>query len=262
MIRGLKRATTRAEQVENLVALGYELPGHVAIIMDGNGRWAKRRGLPRTAGHREGVKSVRAVVEAAGKLKIDYLTLYTFSKENWRRPMMEVSTLMKLLVSSLRSEIDELMEKNVRLRTLGDLTDMPEAVQEELIEAVERTRFNTGLNLNLALSYGARSEIVSAVKDIARRVCRGELYLEDIDDSVIAEALYTKDIPDPDLLIRTSGEQRISNFLLWQIAYSELYITKTHWPDFREEAFCKALISYMQRERRFGKTSEQLQQQK
>jgi undecaprenyl diphosphate synthase len=233
------------DELQSMLEQGYELPQHVAIIMDGNGRWAKQRALPRAAGHREGVKSVRSV-------------LYTFSKENWQRPAMEVSMLMKLLVTSLRSEIDEMMEKNVRLNTLGDLNDLPPFVREELIDGMERTKHNTGLKLNLALSYGARSEIVAAVKEVARRVRDGELYLEDIDEEIFSDSLYTQNIPDPDLLIRTSGEQRISNFLLWQLAYSELYITRTYWPDFRKEEFCGALINYIYRERRFGMVSEQL----
>ncbi len=258
MISLLERTPTKKNELESLLDEGYELPQHVAIIMDGNGRWAKRRSLPRTAGHREGVKSVRAIVESAGKLKIGFLTLYTFSKENWRRPVAEVSMLMRLLVSSLKKEINELIDKNVRLHTLGDLNDLPPFAKDELLEAEERTKKNTGLNLNLALSYGGRSEIVSAVKNIVRRVMDGQIYVEDIDNEIFANSLYTKDIPDPDLLIRTSGEQRISNFLLWQLAYSELYMTHTNWPDFREEEFCEALLSYMRRERRYGRVSEQL----
>ena len=254
----MKKFSTHWEELQSMVDQGYELPTHVAIIMDGNGRWAKQRALPRAAGHREGVKSVRSIVEAAGELKIDFLTLYTFSKENWQRPAMEVSLLMKLLVSSLRSEIDELMENNVRLNTLGDLNDLPSFAREELISGMERTRNNTGLKLNLALSYGGRSEILSAVKEVARKVRDGELYLEDIDDEIFSDSLYTKNIPDPDLLIRTSGEQRISNFLLWQLAYSEIYITRTFWPDFRKEEFYESLVSFMRRERRFGMVSEQL----
>lgn len=254
----MKKFSTNWEELQSMLDQGYELPQHVAIIMDGNGRWAKQRALPRAAGHREGVKSVRAIVEVAGELGIDFLTLYTFSKENWQRPEMEVSLLMKLLVTSLRNEIDELAEKNVRLNTIGDLNDLPAFAREELINGMERTRHNTGLKLNLALSYGGRSEIVSAVRELARRVRDAELYLEDIDEEIFSDALYTKNIPDPDLLIRTSGEQRISNFLLWQLAYSELYITRTYWPDFRKEEFCEALVSYFRRERRFGLISEQV----
>jgi len=245
-------------ELQRLIDQGYELPRHVAIIMDGNGRWAKRRLLPRAAGHREGVRSVKAIVKAVGALKIDHLTLYTFSKENWGRPATEVSTLMKLLVSSLKKELQELIEQNVRLQTIGDLNDLPPAARDELESAIETTRHNSGLTLNLALSYGSRSEILNATKEIARRVRDGELYLEDLDSEMFEDALYTRNIPDPDLLIRTSGEQRISNFLLWQIAYSEIYITDTQWPAFREKQLNTALISYLQRERRYGKTSEQL----
>ncbi|RMF59313.1 MAG: isoprenyl transferase [Calditrichaeota bacterium] len=260
MLRIGKRHSSKREELQALLDQGYELPRHVAIIMDGNGRWAKRRGLPRAAGHREGVKSVKAVVQAAGEVGIDVLTLYTFSKENWRRPVSEVSTLMKLLVSALRKEIDELMENNVRLSVIGDLYDLPDFARDEMLEGIQRTRHNTGLTLNLALSYGGRTEIVHAMKDIARRVAEGELFWEDIDEEIISQSLYTRNLPDPDLLIRTSGEQRISNFLLWQIAYAELYITRTLWPDFRKREFYEALISYMRRERRFGMVSEQLAQ--
>ena len=259
MIGVLKRVSTKKEELENLIDSGFKLPEHVAIIMDGNGRWAKRRTLPRTAGHREGVKSVRSIVQAAGELNIEFLTLYTFSKENWRRPVAEVSMLMRLLVSSLKKEIRELSDKNVRLHALGDLNDLPPFARDELLEAEEITRNNTGLNLNLALSYGGRSEIVSAVKKMVHKVMDGQIYVEDIDDDAFSDCLYTKNIPDPDLLIRTSGEQRISNFLLWQLAYSELYLTHTCWPDFRKEAFYEALITYMNRERRYGMVSEQIQ---
>lgn len=258
MIGAVKRSESNEAELRYLVEQGYQLPRHVAIIMDGNGRWAKRRGLPRAAGHREGVKSVRTIVEICGELNVDYLTLYTFSKENWQRPRNEVSTLMRLLVSSLRNEIDELMDKNVRLQVFGDLGDLPDFAAAEMRDGIERTRHNTGLTLNLALSYGSRAEIVSAVKDVARRVRDGEIFIDEIDDRLFSDALFTRDIPDPDLLIRTSGEQRISNFLLWQLAYSELYITPVFWPDFRREEFCKAMLSYGQRERRFGRVSEQL----
>lgn len=258
MIGVRKRFSTKEEELKALVERGFVLPRHVALIMDGNGRWAKRRRLPRAAGHREGVRSVRSVIEIAGELGIDYITLYTFSKENWQRPANEVSTLMKLLVNSLRNEIDELMRKNVRLQVIGDLNDLPPFAAEQMQEGVERTRHNSGLTLNLALSYGSRNEIVAAAKDIARRVRDGEIYVEDIDDEIFSEYLYTRNMPDPDLLIRTSGEQRISNFLLWQLAYSEIYITGTHWPDFRRQEFCEAILNYAGRERRFGMVSEQV----
>ena len=236
-----------------------DLPHHVAIIMDGNGRWATRRGLPRVAGHRAGVKSVRAVVEVAGELGIRVLTLYTFSKENWGRPVNEVSTLMKLLASTMKKEINELHEKNVQVRVTGDLEDLPPFALENVLEGVEKTKHNTGLILNLALSYGGRAEIIKAVKEIAEKVRDGELYLEDIDEEIFSDYLYTKNLPDPDLLIRTSGEQRISNFLLWQLAYTEIYLTSTLWPDFGKNAFYEALAWYLKRERRFGMISQQAQ---
>jgi len=236
-----------------------ELPHHVAVIMDGNGRWATQRGLPRVAGHHAGVKSVRAVVEAAGELGIGVLTLYTFSKENWQRPVNEVSTLMKLLASTLKKEIHELHQKNVQIRTLGDLDDLPQFVYEQVVEGIEKTKHNTGLILNLALSYGGRSEIMKAVKEIAEKVRDGELYLGDVDEEIFSDFLYSKNLPDPDLLIRTSGEQRISNFLLWQLAYAEIYLTSTLWPDFGKKEFYDALVWYMKRERRFGRISQQIQ---
>ena len=258
MIGLMKQYLSKEDEYKKRIEQGYQVPSHVAIIMDGNGRWAKRRGLPRAAGHREGVKSVRKIVEAAGEVGVGYLTLYTFSRENWQRPASEVSTLMRLLVSSLRNEIEDLMSKNVRLQVFGEMSDLPDFAAQELQEGIERTGNNTGLTLNLALSYGSRTEILSAVKDVARKVRDGELYLEDIDDQVFSDSLYTRNVPDPDLLIRTSGEQRISNFLLWQLAYAELYITRTNWPDFRREQFFEALLTYASRERRFGMISEQL----
>ncbi len=259
-MKGIRsRQSKKLEELQCLLDQGFELPCHVAIIMDGNGRWAKRRGLPRVAGHREGVKSVRAVVEAAGELGIDVLTLYTFSKENWRRPVYEVSTLMNLLVHTLQREIDELHAKNVRFNAIGDLDDLPVEAYECLVRAMERTRDNTGLTLNLAISYGGRSEIVHAVRKIARLVRQGQIAPEDVDEDLIQQHLYTQNLPDPDLLIRTSGESRISNFMLWQSAYTELYLTRTLWPDFRKREFYEALIGYMRRERRFGMVSEQLQ---
>lgn len=236
-----------------------ELPYHVAIIMDGNGRWATKRGLPRVAGHRAGVKSVRAVVEAAGELGVGVLTLYTFSKENWRRPVNEVSTLMKLLASTMKKELNELHEKNVQVRVTGDLEDLPSFALENVLEGVEKTKHNTGLILNLALSYGGRAEIIKAAKEIAEKVKEGELYLGDIDEDIFSDYLYTKNLPDPDLLIRTSGEQRISNFLLWQLAYTEIYLTSTLWPDFGKNEFFEALVWYLKRERRFGMISQQTQ---
>lgn len=258
MFKNGKSPSGKLLQLKKMLEEGHELPRHVAIIMDGNGRWAKRRNLPRAAGHREGIKSVRAIVEAAGDLGIEVLTLYTFSKENWRRPATEVSTLMKLLASTLSKEINELNEKNVRFQVIGDIEDLPQFVYQQVVEGIEKTRHNTGLTLNIALSYGGRAEIVRAVTEIARKVRDGELYLGDVDEDVFSDYLYTKNLPDPDLLIRTSGEQRISNFLLWQLAYSEILLSDTLWPDFRKEDFYDALVCYMKRERRFGMVSDQI----
>lgn len=235
-----------------------KLPRHIAIIMDGNGRWAKQRGLPRIAGHREGVKAVRDIVEACGELGIGVLTLYTFSKENWRRPREEVSALMRLLLRTLRREIDELVRNNVRLMTVGDIENLPGNAREGILEGIEATKQNTGLVLNLALNYGGREEIVSAVRDIAFQVQEGRLKPETINGEMIQHHLHTSQLPDPDLLIRTSGEFRISNFLLWQLAYTEIYITDILWPDFRRKDLYEAIEDYRRRERRFGKVSEQL----
>lgn len=234
------------------------LPRHVAIIMDGNGRWAKQRGLPRVAGHREGINSVRAVVEACGELGIQVLTLYTFSTENWRRPRNEVSALMRLLLETIRSEVDELDKNNVRLMTIGHIEDLPPAARRGVMATVQRLSKNTGLTVNLALSYGGRVEIVDAVRAIAAATLRGELRPEQIDEATVSRYLYTRDIPDPDLLIRTSGELRLSNFLLWQLAYTEIYVTDVFWPDFRKAEFFAAIEAYQRRERRFGRVSEQL----
>jgi undecaprenyl diphosphate synthase len=234
------------------------LPRHVAIIMDGNGRWAKQRGLPRVAGHREGINSVRAVVEACGELGIQVLTLYTFSTENWWRPRNEVSALMRLLLETTRREVDELDKNNVRLMTIGHIEDLPLAARRGMMTTVQRLSKNTGLTVNLALSYGGRVEIVDAVRAIADATLRGELTPEQIDEATVSRYLYTRDIPDPDLLIRTSGELRISNFLLWQLAYTEIYVTDVLWPDFRKAEFFAAIEAYQRRERRFGRVSEQL----
>lgn len=245
-------------ELENLKFNGAKLPQHVAIIMDGNGRWAKKRGLPRVAGHNEGIKSVRAVVEAAGDLDIKVLTLYTFSKENWFRPRNEVSALMKLLVNTIRKEIDELVEKNVQMKAIGNIEDLPESAYRELMFGIERTKHNTGLVLNLAISYGGRQEIIDAVREISQKVKAGLLQPGEIGEQVFSSHLHTYDLPDPDLLIRTSGESRISNFLLWQVAYAEIYVTRTLWPDFRKDAFFDAILNYLTRERRFGRVSEQV----
>ncbi|MDR0796446.1 MAG: isoprenyl transferase [Tannerella sp.] len=237
------------------------LPKHIAIIMDGNGRWAKKNGMDRYMGHKEGVVSVRKISEAVGKLGIDYLTLYTFSTENWNRPKEEIEALMTLMISAIQNESEDLMTNNVRLKIIGDLNLLPPATRESLIQTVERTCSNTGLNLTLALSYSSRWEITEAVKKISAEVKSNLLKIEQIDEETVSEYLCTHGTPDPDLLIRTGGEQRISNYLLWQLAYAELYFTDTYWPDFREESLYAAIVDYQQRERRFGKTGEQIQVQ-
>lgn len=234
------------------------LPNHIAIIMDGNGRWAKMRGKLRIKGHAEGTEAVRKVVEESARLEIDHLTLYAFSSENWNRPTNEVNVLMKLLVSSLRKEFENLTKNNICLKAIGKLTTLPDSVQEELKYVIEQTKSNDGLVLTLALSYGGQNEIVYAVKQIAQKVKNNLISVENVDQSTIIEHLYSRDLPAVDLLIRTSGEQRISNFLPWQIAYAELYFSDTLWPDFTEEDLHKAILNYRKRERRFGKTSEQL----
>jgi undecaprenyl diphosphate synthase len=234
------------------------LPRHIAVIMDGNGRWAKKKGALRIFGHRNAVQSVKDVTEACGELGIQYLTMYAFSTENWARPKEEVDGLMELLVNTLKKEIKTLMDNQVKLHTIGDTSHLPKECQENLQWAKDETKGNDGLTLNLALSYSGRWEIAEAVKKIAADVKLGRLMPEEITDKHIENYLQTSGIPDPELLIRTSGELRISNFLLWQIAYTELYITPTLWPDFRKENLYEAIWSYQQRERRFGKTSEQL----
>ncbi len=228
------------------------LPAHVAIIMDGNGRWAKARHLPRVEGHRQGAESVRTIVRAAGELGVKYLTLYAFSVENWSRPKEEVDTLMKYLARYLKNEIGELNRNNVRLDVIGQVYRLPEFVQQQLKKTMAALSKNNGLSLILALSYGGRTEIVDAVRAIATKVQQGKLDPEEIDEQVISQHLYTKHYPDPDLLIRTSGEMRVSNFLLWQISYAELVVTPTLWPDFRKAQFCEALEEYARRHRRFG----------
>jgi undecaprenyl diphosphate synthase len=235
-----------------------EIPKHVAIIMDGNGRWAKKKGKQRVLGHRQGAKSVREIVEESAKTGIKYLTLYAFSTENWRRPLDEVNILMKLLLNSLKKEFQRLIENKIRLNAIGNLTSLPEAVREELDYVIDKTKHNKGMVLTLALNYGAQEEITQAMKSIAEKVKNSIISPEKVDQSMINEHLYTRNLPPVDLLIRTSGEERISNFLLWQIAYAELYFTKTLWPDFNKVDLHKALETYNKRERRFGKTSEQL----
>ncbi|QCX37478.1 isoprenyl transferase [Aureibaculum algae] len=234
-------------------------PKHVAIIMDGNGRWAKQKGMLRVFGHRNGVKAVKQTVEAASEIGIEVLTLYAFSTENWNRPKTEVKALMKILVSSLKDELETFQQNNIRLQTIGQTQNLPKKAQKELLEVIELTKNNTSMVLNLALSYGSREEIVNTIKNISKKVVNKQLSIEEIDENIINNHLYTFTLPDVDFLIRTSGEKRISNFLLWQIAYAELYFTDVLWPDFRKEDFFKAILDYQCRERRFGKISEQIQ---
>ncbi|MFK7781364.1 isoprenyl transferase [Psychroserpens sp.] len=235
-----------------------KLPKHLAIIMDGNGRWAKQKGMIRVIGHENGTKSVRDVVEASAEIGIKNLTLYAFSTENWKRPKLEVKTLMKLLVKSLKKEIKTLQDNNIKLSAIGNLNDLPKKAHSELLEVIDKTKNNTHMTLTLALSYGSREEIVNVIKEISANVKNNIISIESIDESIINKHLYTQNLPDVDLLIRTSGEHRISNFLLWQIAYAELYFTDVLWPDFTKQNLYEALINYQNRERRFGKTSEQL----
>ncbi|MFT5753761.1 MAG: undecaprenyl diphosphate synthase [Flavobacterium sp.] len=235
-----------------------KLPSHLAIIMDGNGRWAKQKGFLRAIGHENGSKSVKVTVESCAKLGIGNLTLYAFSTENWNRPKLEVDTLMKLLISSLKKEEATLMKNNIKLNAIGNLTTLPKKVLKELQEVIEKTKNNNKMTLTLALSYGSREEIIQVVKNISNKVKNNIISESAIDESIINEHLYTHNLPDVDLVIRTSGEHRISNFLLWQIAYAEFYFTDVLWPDFTENNLYEAIISYQKRERRFGKTSEQL----
>ena len=235
------------------IAAQGNLPRHVAVIMDGNGRWAERRGKPRIVGHQAGMKAVREVIETTADLGIPYLTLYAFSQENWKRPRAEIEALMGLLQRYIRTERKNLIEKGIRVRAIGDIERLAHDSREELDELITDTAANERLTVTLALSYGGRSEIVAAVRRIARQVRAGELDPEAIDEEVFADRLYTADLPDPDLLIRTSGELRISNFLLWQIAYTELYVTDVLWPDFHRDAFLDAVAAYQGRERRFGR---------
>jgi undecaprenyl diphosphate synthase len=237
-----------------------KVPQHIAIIMDGNGRWAKQQGENRIYGHYEGVNSVRDVVEAAGEVGVNFITLYAFSTENWNRPKEEVDALMELLVSTISAETPQLNKKNVRLQAIGNLDSLPPACLLELNESIEITSKNTGLTLVLALSYSSKWELIDAVKQIAVQVKNGELSIDDISEKEIERHLCTKHIPDPELMIRTSGEHRISNFLLWQLAYAEFYFTDKLWPDFRKDDLYEAILNFQNRERRFGKTSEQITQ--
>ncbi|CAM2981322.1 undecaprenyl diphosphate synthase [Flavobacterium succinicans] len=234
------------------------LPQHLAIIMDGNGRWAKKQGFLRAIGHENGTKSVKKIIQSCTELGIDYLTLYAFSTENWKRPKLEVDTLMKVLINALKKEVDTLQKNNIRLNAIGNLELLPKNAQKQLLEVIELTKDNTLMTLTLALSYGSREELTNAVRIISEKVKNNIISIDSIDDSIINQHLYTHNLPDVDLVIRTSGEHRISNFLLWQIAYAELYFTAVLWPDFKEDDLYEAILSYQNRERRFGKTSEQI----
>ncbi|CDF57940.1 isoprenyl transferase [Thermobrachium celere] len=228
------------------------IPKHIAIIMDGNGRWAKKRNMPRTFGHRAGVETIREVVKACSELGVKYLTLYAFSTENWKRPSEEVGALMNLLVEYLRAEVEELHKNNVIVNSIGDISKLPQICQDELKNAYEKTKNNTGLTLNLALNYGGRDEIKNVVKKIAQLIEKGELNSDQIDEELISKYLYTANMPDPDLLIRPSGEYRLSNFLLWQVAYTEFWFSNIFWPDFKREHLYQAIYDYQNRDRRFG----------
>jgi undecaprenyl diphosphate synthase len=250
------------EQMQDQLLKSGNLPQHIAVIMDGNGRWATERGLSRTEGHQEGIESVRDIVKVASQLGIKYLTLYAFSIENWKRPHTEVSILMKLLEHYLRKELDELNENNVRMNIIGKISSLPKVIQKLLYDSIEKTKNNPGLTLTLALSYSGRWDIVRAVQMIALDVRRGKVSPEDIDENKFSSYLQTNNIPNPDYLIRTSGEMRLSNFLLWEMAYSEIYITDKFWPEFRRNDLYDALFDYMKRERRFGRTSAQIASEK
>lgn len=253
-----KKRSPADEKIQNELKSSGEIPVHIAVIMDGNGRWAKKRGLPRVAGHKMGVDSVRDTVEACAQLGVKYLTLYTFSTENWNRPKEEVSTLMRLLLRSLKDEADELHHNDIRLTTIGDISALPDEVQKQLDEAIEKTRNNKRMTLNLALSYSGRWELLEAFRNIALNVKNGSINPEDLNEHCIADFLTTRNMPDPDLLIRTSGEFRVSNFLLWQIAYTEFYISDVYWPEFRRKHLYEAIRVFQKRERRFGLVSEQI----
>ena len=257
-----KKNSASDEKSQEALKQSGEIPSHIAIIMDGNGRWAKKRGLPRVAGHKRGVDTVKEIVEACAEIGVKYLTLYTFSTENWKRPKDEVSMLMRLLLNSLRERVNELNENDVRLTTIGDTESLPLEVQKQLSEDIERTKNNKKMVLNLALSYSGRWELLEAIKKISDLSAKGKLSAEDIDEKLVSSFLTTKEIPDPDLVIRTSGEFRVSNFLLWQIAYSEFIITETLWPDFSKYDLYDAIKIFQTRERRFGKVSEQINKNK
>ena len=245
------------ESIIDKVLMGH-VPEHIAIIMDGNGRWAKARALPRIAGHKEGINSVREITRVCGEIGVKHLTLYTFSTENWKRPSSEVSALMHLLLKTIKEEIKELHKKGVRFTIIGDLDTIPVKTAEGLRDGIEITKANTGLNLNLALNYGSRQEIVEAMKSIAYQVKAGEVKPKNIDVELLSNSLLTNSMPDPELLIRTSGEHRLSNFLLWQIAYTEIFMTDLYWPEFREEQLLNAILDFQSRERRFGNIKEMI----
>ena len=244
--------------IRDTVSANGNIPNHIAIIMDGNGRWAKIKNLPRAAGHKEGINSVREIVRVCGEIGVSHLTLYTFSSENWSRPKTEVSAIMKLLFSTLKKEIRNLDDNNVRLTTIGNLEELPKETYKNILDGIEKTKSNTGLNLILALSYGGRQELIRAIKRISTRVRNSDLKIDNIDEDLLNRELYTAKTPDPDLVIRTGGEYRLSNFLLWQSAYSELLISETYWPDFRESDLLNSIIDYQNRQRRFGLTAEQV----
>jgi len=246
------------KDIENSIINNNNIPKHIAIIMDGNGRWAKAHSLPRIAGHKEGIDSVRAITKKCGDIGVKHLSLYTFSSENWSRPIKEVKALMGLLLLTIRREIKDLNKNNVRLTTIGNMGDLPDDARKGMEEGLKITENNSGLNLILALSYGGRQEILKMVQSIARKAVNGEIEPEKLSEGDIVNELDTAKIPDPDLLIRTGGDQRISNFLLWQIAYSEIYVTDTYWPEFKERELLDAVADFQDRERRFGRISEQL----
>lgn len=258
----MKAPTADDKKRQDQLKSSGEIPRHIAIIMDGNGRWAEKHNKHRTFGHHEGVKSVRDIVEVCGQLGVKYLTLYTFSTENWKRPKTEVTMLMRLLIKALRDETDNLHENNVKLTAVGDLSILPDRVINELNEAMEKTKNNKLMTLILALSYSGRWDLINAIKKIASSYRKSEITLDDIDEKTINDALVTSGIPDPDILIRTGGDLRISNFLLWQSAYSELYFDKHFWPEYRRKYLYEAIEDYQSRERRFGLTAKQIQKKK
>jgi len=254
----LEKATGHDKKLQDQLKAAGDIPRHIAIIMDGNGRWAKKRGFPRIAGHHEGVNSVRDIVEACGQIGVKFLTLYAFSTENWKRPKEEISLLMRLLLKALKDEKDRLHQNEVKLRAIGDISALPQDVQDELLDGIEKMKDNKGLTLILALSYSGRWDITNAALRMYDEIRSGSLKKEQITQELITSYLATRDFPDPDLLIRTSGEYRISNFLIWQIAYSELFISQEYWPAFRRKQLYEAIADYHGRERRFGMVSEQL----